>query len=80
MADPEGLYEDENGKFWLWDNYLEANIAIRQPSREAALLAAITSLQFYCKMYKESRDELREQITKIENCFEEVFGVQDDAD
>lgn len=78
MPNPKGLYEDKNGKFWIWDEYLEANIAVREPNREAALLAAIKSLQFYCKMYKESRDELRVKMTKVENCFEEVFGGQDD--
>lgn len=74
MTDRLEVYQDKNGKWWIWDTYLEANIAIRQPSESAAHAAALDSLLHYTEMFKESRDELREKYARVEALFEELFG------
>lgn len=67
------LYTDNNGKFWLWDDWDECNRAIRAKSEIDAYRESIQMLIFSCKMYKDSRDELRERMGKIEKTFSEVF-------
>ena len=78
MTDRLEVYKDTNGKWWIWDNFLEVNIAVRQPTEAAAHAAALKSLLHYTEMFKESRDELREKYGRVESLFEELFGGDED--
>lgn len=79
MTDRLEVYQDKNGTWWIWDTYLCANIAIRQPSESAARADALDSLLFYTQMFKESRDELREKYARVEALFEELFGESENS-
>lgn len=68
------IHQDKNGKWWIWSDYLEANIAIRAETKEKAVMEAIDSLLHYCYMYKESRDALRVNSEILREAFEKVFG------
>lgn len=72
------LYTDKNGKFRLWDKADECNRAIRAKTEIDAYREAIDSLMFCCQMYKESRDELRVKLGRVEACFDEIFSDRDE--
>lgn len=56
------LYKDQVGRYWLWSDYLEHNLAykIRGP-KEHCLLGAIDSLLFTIQL----RDERIKELQKI---------------
>ena len=68
---------DTQGKHWIWCNALDSNVAIRQPTLADAYKAAMESLLHSALMYKESRDELREDMDILSKAYEIVFGEED---
>lgn len=68
------LYEDKNGKFWLWNKKDETNAAIRAKSEAAAYIEAVNSLIFSLNMVMESRKEAWDKLEEIERCVVKVFG------
>lgn len=71
------IYVDKKGKHWIWCDALDINVAIRQPTLDNAYKAAMESLLHSALMYKESRDELREDMDTLRKAYEIVFGEED---
>lgn len=47
------------GRYWLWSEQLQINLAYKERTREACLLSAISSLLFTIKMRDEQIAELQ---------------------
>lgn len=65
------MTRDKGGRFWLWCEQLEHNLAYKAPSREDCLLAAIDSLLFTVKL----RDERIAKLQRIAD-LAEAFADQ----
>lgn len=55
------LYQDKAGRYWLWSETLQHNLAYKIKSKEDCLLAAIDSLAFIIQL----RDERIAKLQKI---------------
>ena len=65
--------QDKAGKYWIWCEDVNQNLAIRQDTLEKAYMAAMESLLFSCKLYKKDRDTLRVGMNKVESLFTDLF-------
>jgi hypothetical protein len=77
QVDGFSISVSKSGKFWVWCPYLGINVAMHATSHEEALLSAMKTLLFQCKMIKTERDNLRVSMAKIESCFNEVFQEEE---
>ena len=55
------LYQDKAGKYWLWSDALQQNLAYKIKGKEDCLLVAISSLLFTIQL----RDERIAELQKI---------------
>lgn len=53
------LHQDKAGRYWLWSETLQHNLAYRIKSKEDCLLAAIDSLLFSIQLRNERIAELQ---------------------
>jgi hypothetical protein len=53
------LYQDKAGKYWLWSEALQQNLAYKIKDKEDCLLAAIDSLLFTIQLRDERITELQ---------------------
>lgn len=67
------LTQDKAGRYWLWSEQLEHNLAYRIKSREDCFLAAIASLLFTIKL-RDSRIEALQRIADLAQEFAEAVN------
>jgi len=67
------LYQDKNGKFWLWNKKSETNAAIKASTELEAYQEAVDSLIFSGVMYREDRDKYLNKLEDIHRCFDKNF-------
>jgi len=69
---------DKAGRFWLWSEDLQHNLAYKSASREDCLLAAINSLLFTIKLKDERINKLQRVNDLTEQFLETVFPPDED--
>jgi len=69
---------DKAGRFWLWSEDLQHNLAHKSASREDCLLAAIDSLLSTIKLKDERIDKLQRVNDLTEQFLETVFPPDED--
>lgn len=69
---------DEAGRFWLWSEDLQHNLAYKSKSREDCLLAAIDSLLFTIKLKNERIAKLQRVHDLAEQFVAAAFPTDED--
>jgi len=72
------LYQDKAGKYWLWSEQLEQNLAYKEKTLEDALKSSIDSLLFILQLKEERIKKLQFISEKVSALIEQVGPVQDD--
>lgn len=71
------IYQDHLGRWWVWCEISESNLAVREPSKEKAMEVALDHAVFVMSLYKERRDIAEAKIVKLQAVFEEVFPQEE---
>lgn len=71
------LTQDKMGRYWLWSDALEQNLAYKARTREDALLAALNSALFLLSLKQERIDKLSTMHDKVHAFIE---AIQEDKD
>lgn len=71
------LYQDKNGKFWLWDELSKSNRATRAKTELDAYRQAVGLLVFSCDMQSSYRNEAESKLTTLQDAFEKVFPSEE---
>jgi len=71
------LYQDKAGRYWLWSESLEHNLAHKIKEKEDCLLAAISSLLFTIQLKEECIMSLQ-RIVHLAQRFADEIGENDD--
>lgn len=69
---------DKAGRYWLWSERLQHNLAYKAPGREACLLAAIASLLFTIQLRDERIVKLQHIADLAQRFTNEAFPPNDD--
>lgn len=69
----EGLttYRDKAGRYWLWSDKLQQNLAYKERSREDMLLSALNSALFRLDLAQTERNQLRKLEAKVRELFDD---------
>jgi len=66
------LTQDKTGRYWLWSEQEEQNLAYKPKNREDTLLAALDSALFLLSLKQERIDELSMMQAKGLSCIESI--------
>lgn len=72
------LSQDKTGRYWLWSDTLEQNLAYKTKTREDTLLAALDSALFLLTLKQERINELSAIKDKIYAFIEAVQGDENE--
>jgi len=70
------LTQDKTGRYWLWSDVLEQNLAYKTKTREDTLLAALDSALFLLSCRQERIDELLSLKDKVYGFIDSIQGAQ----
>lgn len=70
--------QDKAGRYWVWSEQLECNVAYKAKTMEDAALIAIDSLLFMLKLKQEQLDALYELQNKVFAFVESVTEKEED--
>jgi len=73
------LSQDKVGRYWLWHDSLEQNLAYKTKTREDTLLAALDSALFLLSLKQERIDELSIMCDRVQTFIEAIKGDQDES-
>lgn len=66
------LTQDKTGRYWLWSDVLEQNLAYKTKTLEDTLLAALDSALFLLSLKQERIDELSALKDKVYSFIESI--------
>jgi len=73
------LSQDKAGRYWLWHDGVEQNLAYKTKTREDTLLAALDSALFLLSLKQERIDELSLMHDKVQTFIEAIKGDQNES-
>lgn len=73
------LSQDKAGRYWLWHDELEQNLAYKTKTREDALLAALDSALFLLSLKQEQIDKLSLIADKVHAFIDSIRGDQNES-
>ena len=68
------IFQAECGRWWVWCEADQCNLAYRQPTREAAIAQALDMAIFSMTLHRDARREAESKLARVQDCFTEVFN------
>ncbi len=72
------LYADKAGRYWLWSEQLQHNLAYRERGRDACLLSAIDSLLFTIQL-RDKRIAALQRIADLADAFADAVRPEEEG-
>ena len=73
------LTVDKAGRYWMWSEQVELNLAYKERSKEACLLSAIDSLLFHLRL-KDERITKLQRIADLAHKFADAVKPDEEDD
>jgi hypothetical protein len=73
------MHADKAGRYWLWSEQLQHNLAYQERGREACLLSAINSLLFTIQL-RDERIAALQRIADLADAFVEAVRPSEQED
>jgi hypothetical protein len=70
--------QDKTGRYWLWSEALEQNLAYKEKSKEDMLMSALSSALFLLELKQEKLDRLQELEKKVLDFAYDVSPKEED--